>query len=73
MRYVAKVHVLDVLDQVVISGYVIDTETAGPDGEEPFEFTWQVPGLGLSDSLEWLLDALHRGCDRATPASPREV
>lgn len=72
MRYVAKIHVLDVLDQVVVSGYCIDTEHAGPDGEAPFEFAWQIPGIGADDPCTWLLDALKRALRQtSTPTRSR--
>lgn len=60
MRYVAKIHVLDVLDQVVVSGYVYDADGAVRDGEPPLEFTLQAPGVGLSEPLPWLLNSLYR-------------
>jgi hypothetical protein len=54
MRYVAKIHVLDVLDQVVISGYVHAYDDYDGEGPEVHEFTYQVPGRGLTEPLEWL-------------------
>jgi hypothetical protein len=60
MRYIAKVHVLDVLDQVVISGYVYDADPITDPDHEPLEFTYQVPGTGLSEPLPWLLNSLYR-------------
>lgn len=68
MRYVAKIHVLDVLDQVVVSGYVYDADGAVQEGEPPLEFTWQVPGVGAPEPVAWLRDALARALPRATPA-----
>jgi len=60
MRYVAKVHVLDVLDEIVISGYVIDSDPlSNPDGHS-WEFAYQVASFGLDDPAEWLLTALGR-------------
>jgi hypothetical protein len=52
--------VLDVLDQIVVSGYVYEADVDGPAGEAPFEFTYQVPGKGSDDPVEWLRDAVHR-------------
>lgn len=60
MRYVAKIHVLDVMDQVVVSGYVYDADGPVIDGEAPTEFTYQVPGTGVSEPLPWLLNSLYR-------------
>lgn len=59
MRYVAKVHVLDVLCDVVVSGYVYDADT--PDGEAPevHEFSWVVPGRGVDDWQAWLLTSIY--------------
>ena len=60
MRYVAKVYVLDVLDHVIVSGYVRDADAHDVPDEDPFEFTWQVPGEGHSDPRQWLASALTR-------------
>lgn len=69
MRYVAKVHVLDVLDQIVVSGYVYDADGPVRDGEPPLEFTYQVPGIGADEPLAWLLNGLYRALiDSAAPA-----
>jgi len=59
MRYVAKIHVLDVLDQVVVSGYVYDAEGGVRDGEAPLEFCYQVPGRGIDNPLDWLFLSLY--------------
>ena len=73
MRYVAKIHVLDVMDQVVVSGYVYDADGPVRDGEPPLEFTYAAEGVGLSEPLPWLLNSLYR-CLVAeqTPAQSRE-
>jgi len=60
MRFVAKVHVLDVMDQVVVSGYVYDADGPVRDGEAPLEFTYQAPGTGINEPLPWLLNSLYR-------------
>lgn len=60
MRYVAKIHVLDVMDQVIVSGYVYDADGAVQDGEAPLEFTYSAPGVGLNEPLPWLLNSLYR-------------
>lgn len=60
MRYVAKIHVLDVMDQVVVSGYVYDADGPVQDGEAPLEFTYTAPGTGVDEPLPWLLNSLYR-------------
>lgn len=60
MRYVAKIHVLDVLDQVVVSGYVYDADPLTDPDHEPLEFTFSAPGVGLDEPLPWLLNSLYR-------------
>jgi len=60
MRYIAKVHVLDVMDSVVVSGYVYDADDLTDPDHEVTEFTYQVPGTGLSEPLPWLLNSLYR-------------
>lgn len=60
MRYTAKIHVLDVMDQIVVSGYVHGDDAPWSEGEPPLEFSWAIPGRGVDNATEWLLDALHR-------------
>jgi len=55
MRYVAKIHVMDVLDQVVVSGYVYDADPLTDPDHEPTEFVFQAPGKGLNHPMDWLL------------------
>lgn len=66
MRYVAKIHVLDVMDQIVLSGYVRDCEALDIPERDPLEFTEQVRGRGISDPREWLLTALLEFADRVS-------
>lgn len=54
MRYVAKIHVMDVLDKVVVSGYVYDADPLTDPDHEPTEFTYTSVGRGLDGPLEWL-------------------
>lgn len=61
MRYIAKIHVLDVMDTVVVSGYVLDVDDYSNPDHETWDFACTLDGLGLSDPLEWLSDALSRG------------
>lgn len=55
MRYVAKIHVMDVMDQVVVSGYVYDADPLTDPDHEPLEFSFQSPGKGLDDKVAWLV------------------
>jgi len=71
MRYVAKLHVLDVMDQVVVSGYVYDADGPVQDGEPPIEFTYQTPGLGIDHPLDWLFLAVYRCFMEATAPRSR--
>jgi len=72
MRYVAKIHVLDVLDQVVVSGYVYDADGPVTEGEAPTEFTLSTPGLGLDHPMDWLFMALYRAfMTQTTPPAGR--
>ena len=60
MRFVAKIHVLDVMDRVVVSGYVYDADPLTDPDHEPLEFTYDAPGVGVDDKLAWLLNSLYR-------------
>jgi hypothetical protein len=60
MRYVAKIHVMDVMDSVVVSGYVVDCDVMSDPDHEACEFAYTLDGLGLSGHMEWLDDALRR-------------
>lgn len=60
MRYVAKIHVVDVLDQIVISGYVVDCDDMTDPDHQAVDFTYQVPGVGANDPLEWMTQAVVR-------------
>lgn len=64
MRYIAKIYVSDVLDQVVVSGYVHDCPPPGSDAPEMFEFTVQEPGTGEPEPLRWLARALEGVTER---------
>lgn len=69
MRYIAKVHVLDVMDQIVVSGYVYDADPLTDPDHEPTEFTYSVPGRGVSEPLSWLMTSLYAALmQAATPA-----
>lgn len=60
MRYVAKIHVLDVLDTVVVSGYIHEHDSLNGWAPEVYEFSYATPGVGLSDPYEWLDKALEQ-------------
>ena len=60
MRYVAKIHVLDVLDQVVVSGYVYDADPESDPDHVALDFTYSAPGTGVNEPLPWLLNSLYR-------------
>lgn len=67
MRYVAKIHVLDVLDQVVVSGYVYDADPLTDPDHEVTEFSLQAPGTGIDDPMAWLLNSLYRALVQQQP------
>jgi len=54
MRYIAKVWVMDILDQVVVSGYVFDADDITDPDHTPHEFTYTTQGKGLDDPVGWL-------------------
>ena len=59
MRYVAKIHVLDVLDTVVVSGYVHAHDSLDGWSPDVWEFSYVTPGYGENDPLDWLSRALY--------------
>ena len=59
MRYVAKIHVLDVLDRIVVSGYVVDCDNRTDPDHEAFEFSYEVASYGHDSHLDWLVGALY--------------
>lgn len=54
MRYVAKLHVMDVMDQVVVSGYVFDADPLTDPDHTATEFAFQSPSRGIDDPTAWL-------------------
>lgn len=60
MRYIAKVHILDVMDSVVVSGYVFDADDLTDPDHEVHEFSYSAPGVGIDDPLAWMLNSLYR-------------
>lgn len=70
MRYVAKIHVLDVMDTVAVSGYVYDADPMTNEDHETHEFACTLDGLGTSEPYEWLQQALYRaGLEWTSPAN----
>lgn len=59
MRYVAKMHVLDILDTVVVSGYVHAHDSLDGWSPDVWEFSYVTPGYGENDPLDWLSRALY--------------
>lgn len=60
MRYVAKIHVLDVLEEIVVSGYVFDADPLTDPDHDVTEFAYTVAGKGVSDPMDWLFTALYQ-------------
>lgn len=69
MRYVAKIHVMDVLDQVVVSGYVFDADPLTDPDHQPTEFCFQAPGKGLDDPISWLVWHVYEALQAQTSPS----
>lgn len=59
MRYVAKLHVLDVLDHIVVSGYVYDADVMSNVDHESVEFSFDVLSYGHDNPRDWLTGALY--------------
>ena len=55
MRYVAKIHVMDVMEDVVVSGYVFDADPLTDPDHTPIEFAYFSKGKGLDDKVSWLV------------------
>jgi len=72
MRYSGKIYLHDVLDQVIVSGYVVDCDPLSSPDHEAYEFAWQVPGTGENDPLTWLLLALGRASIQAATAPAKK-
>jgi hypothetical protein len=72
MRYVAKIYVMDVMDQLVVSGYVHAADDFQQEPPDMCEFTWQVPGKGVTEPVAWLRDALARAVPRTAAATLEE-
>lgn len=55
MRYVAKIHVMDVMEDVVVSGYVFDADPLTDPDHIPVEFSFTSKGKGLDNPVQWLV------------------
>jgi len=71
MRYVCKIHVLDVLDSVVVSGYVHAHDSLTGWAPDTYEFSYATPGVGLDDPYEWLTKALYQAILQMTQEPQR--
>jgi len=72
MRYIAKVYVSDVMDQVVVSGYVVDADPLSDPDHQAVDFTYQGRGAGISEPLLWLQRALQEAAPLMSSAPQRE-
>lgn len=59
MRYVAKIHVLDVMDKIVVSGYVYDADPLSDPDHNVVDFAYDVLSYGRDDAMDWLTSALY--------------
>lgn len=66
MRYVAKIHVLDILDQVVVSGYCYDADPKSDPDHIPLEFSFTGQGKGLDDKTSWLVWHVYEALQQLT-------
>jgi len=70
MRFHTKVYVSDVMDHVVVSGYVLDTDPMTNPDHDVWEFAYDVPSYGLDDPQSWLAVALNAAATlMSTPPS----
>lgn len=58
MRYVAHIHLIDLLDQVVIYAEVLGGEDPSSQLAPELKLSTQFQGTGETDTREWLRDAL---------------
>jgi len=73
MRYVAKIHVLDVMDKIVVSGYVYDAGNDPSADHETTDFAYECLSYGHSEPLEWLTGALYAALIDMNKAAQRRV
>lgn len=70
MRYTSKIYVMDVLDQVVVSGYVVADPGTGAEPDPPFEFTYTSTGRGIDDPQAWLRWHLYEALQHGHTPTP---
>jgi len=70
MRFVAKIHVLDMMDEVVVSGYVYDADPLTDPDHDPLEFTYVSMGKGIDDRLTWLKWHIYDALQKAVSPPP---
>lgn len=58
MRYIAHLHVMDLLDTVVLYVEVMGADAFQRDLEPVFKQSMSLPGVGETDAKVWLTDAL---------------
>jgi hypothetical protein len=58
MRFISRLWVMDVMDTLVVSGYVQDADPHEASREAEWHFTESIPGVGEPDPALWLLRAL---------------
>jgi len=58
MRYVAHIHVLDLLDTVVVYAEVVGADSFSRQLEPAFKQSTTVQGVGETNPVIWLQDAL---------------
>ena len=54
----ARIHIADVMDQIVVQATVLHWDHTNSLVAEPYYFNAQVQGDGQDDPREWLKDAL---------------
>ena len=73
MRYVAKIHVMDVMEDVVVSGYVFDADPLTDPDHNPVEFAFTSKGKGLDDPVSWLVWHVYEALQAQTGPPERRV
>lgn len=55
---IATIRIYDVMDQIVVSGLVVDSDADGDSPDRQFHCASTFPGSGESNHRKWLRDAL---------------
>lgn len=58
MRYSARIHATDLLDQVIVVAVVCEWDDDGKRTERDAVFSTQLSGVGETEARRWLCDAL---------------